>query len=144
MLSEKSLIRLELPEIRNMLAKEAVSEGAKEKSSLLYPSDDISVVRKNLEETSAAKDMMVLRSCPPFSGVKDVRMSVKRADIGGILNPKELLDIAMLLRASGSSISYFNEDKSEEKTAIDYLFNSLYSNKALYTKITSAIISETT
>ena len=142
MLYEKSLKVLELPEILNMLAREAVSENAKEKALSLYPSNEIYLVKKQLEETSAAKDMMVLKSSPPFSGVKDIKASVKRADIGGVLNPKELLDIAALLRAAASSIAYIKDDRADKTSAIDYLFNSLYSNKTLQNKINSAIISE--
>ena len=55
MLYEKSLKVLELPEILNMLAKEAVSESAKEKALSLYPSDDIHVVKKLLEETASTQ-----------------------------------------------------------------------------------------
>ena len=141
MLMDKSLMVLELPEILEMLASEAVSKSAKEKALSLTPSDDIYDVKIKQNETTAAKEMMVLGSCPPFSGVTDIRMSVKRADIGGVLNAKELLDVAMLLRAASSSISYYNDNINEEKTAIDYLFKSLFSNKALQVKITSAIIS---
>lgn len=151
-LYEKSLRVLELPEILKMLAAEAVSENAKEKALSLSPSDDIYQIKKQLEETTAAKNMMVLRSSPPFSGVKDIRISIQRADAGGVLNTIELLDVAALLRASDSAIAYAREDRraggspddsnGNDKTAIDYLFNALYSNKNLYTKITTAIISE--
>jgi len=139
---EKSLVKLELYEILEALAAEAVSVSAVSAVRELRPQPDIHIVKTLLEETSAAKDMMVLRQCPPFSGVKDIRDSVKRADLGGSLNIRELLDVAELLRASAASIAYSKNPGEHEKTAIDYLFNTLYSNKPLENKISSAIISE--
>lgn len=141
-LYEKSLIILELPAILNMLADEAVSGAAKSAAVDLRPSADARVVKRRLEETSAAKMMTSQRGSPPFSGVKDIRSSVKRADMGGMLNTSELLDIAAVLRASASAISYSVNDKSGAKTAIDYLFLALISNKPIENKILSAIISE--
>ncbi|MCL2820057.1 MAG: endonuclease MutS2 [Oscillospiraceae bacterium] len=141
-LFEKSLRTLELPDILDKLAAEAVCASAKDAASTLRPFSDFNEIKSNLDETGAAKEMMILRHSPPFSGVKDVRDSIKRAGKGGMLNIRELLDVAGLLRASSSSKTYRTQDKDTLKTAIDYLFNSLYSNKALENKISSAIISE--
>ncbi|MCL2228000.1 MAG: endonuclease MutS2, partial [Oscillospiraceae bacterium] len=141
-LYEKSLKVLELPAILEMLAGEAVSEAAKLSAGQLLPSADYSMVAELLAETSAAANMMTLKSAPPFSGVKDVRGSLRRAGMGGALNTRELLDIASLLRASQASISYSSGDRDAERTAIDYLFSSLYSNKYLENKISSAIVAE--
>jgi len=141
-LHEKSLSILELPAILDMLAGLAVSETAKESAQALRPSDDVHTVKTRLAETTAARNMMTLRSSPPFSGVKDIRKSVSRADKGGMLNTRELLDVAALLRAAAASIAYSENDRTSEKTAIDYLFTSLISNKFLENKISSAIVSE--
>ena len=141
-LFEKSLDILELPEILKMLAAEAVCLPAKDEALKLCPFTDAETVLLNLSETSSAKDMMVLRQCPPFSGVKDVRASIKRAHKGGMLNTRELLDVAGLLRASAASVAYRRNDKTTETTEIDYLFDSLSPNKQLENKISAAIISE--
>jgi len=125
-----------------MLTGEAVCETAKAAAQELRPSSDSHTVKSRLEETSAAKNMMTLRSSPPFSGVKDVRGSLRRADMGGMLNTVELLDIAALLRASMAAIAYYESGMDSGKTAIDNLFTALYSNKQLEGKISSAIISE--
>lgn len=60
----------------------------------MRPSTDETEVRRRLAETSAARGMMITRGSPGFSGVKDVRASLQRADMGGVLNTRELLDIA--------------------------------------------------
>jgi len=141
-LFEKSLRILELHDILEMLAAEAVCMTAKDAALELRPYTDIYEVVTNLSETTAAKNMMVLRQSPPFSGVKDIRNSVKRAYMGGSLNIRELLDVAELLRASAASISYSKNERSEEKTALDYLFSALYSNKTLENRISTAILNE--
>ncbi|MCL2661864.1 MAG: endonuclease MutS2 [Oscillospiraceae bacterium] len=141
-LFEKSLNILELPEILNMLAAEAVSEAAKDAALGLRPSVDISSVQTLLAETTAAKNMMVLKQSPPFSGLKDIRSSIKRANLGGSLNTRELLDVLQLLRATVAAISYSANEREAERTALDYLFNSLYSIKPLENKISTAIVSE--
>jgi len=141
-LFEKSLKILELPSILEMLSAEAISVTAKDAAQQLRPNVDTHIVKSTLSETTAAKHMMVLRQSPPFSGVKDVCASIQRANMGGMLNIRELLDVAELLRASSASISYFNRNKDDNITAIDYLFSALYSNKQLENKISTAIVSE--
>jgi len=139
---EKSINTLELPAILEKLAAEAVSETAKEAARELRPSGDLHTVASQLSETTAAKKMMTLRSSPPFSGVKDIRLTVKRADLGGMLNTRELLDIAALLRTSLSAVAYSTYDRETEKTAIDHLFMALCPNKYLENKISTIVLSE--
>ncbi len=138
---EKSLVTLELPAVLEMLAAEAVGDTAKEQARELTPSTDAATVRHRQEETSAAKTMMVVRGSPGFSGVKDVRASLARADLGGALNTRELLDIARVLQCARLVRGYIAED-SVGKTPIDHLFYALHANKFLEEKITTSISGE--
>lgn len=138
---EKSLNTLELPAVLHLLSKEAVSENAKTAALELLPSDDRFEVKRRLEETSSAKTMMVVRGTPSFSGIKDVRPSVSRADLGGALNTRELLDIARVLQCARLVKAYIADD-SVGRTSIDYLFSALQANKFLEEKITTSIIGE--
>ena len=138
---EKSLVTLELPAVLEMLAAEAVGDTAKEQARELTPSTDAATVRHRQEETSAAKTMMVVRGSPGFSGVKDVRASLARADLGGALNTRELLDIAGVLQCARLVRGYIAED-SVGKTPIDHLFYALHANKFLEEKITNSISGE--
>ena len=83
-LYEKSLRTLELPAVLDLLAAEAVSAPAKEKTLALRPAETEYEIKRRLGETSAAKAMMVLHTAPSFGGVRDVRSSLARADIGGM------------------------------------------------------------
>ena len=141
-LYEKSLEILELPAILDLLAGEAVSEAAKDAARLLRPSRDWHTVSIRIEETSAAKAMMSVKNSPPFHGVKDVRASVRRADLGGALNTRELMDIAAVLSAAAAGIAYSSGEKDGPRTAVDHLFSALVSNKPLENAISSAIVSE--
>ena len=138
---EKSLTTLELPAVLEMLAQQAVGETAKEQALSLMPSGDKAEVKRRLDETTAAKTMMVVRGSPSFSGVKDVRPSLARADLGGALNTRELLDIARVLQCARLVRSYIADD-TVGKTPIDYLFYALHANKFLEEKINTSIVGE--
>ena len=140
-LYEKSQAILELPAVLELLAAEAVSDGAKEAARLLTPSSDKAEVEKRLQETTDARELMTLHSAPSFSGVKDIRDSLRRADAGGMLNTRELTDIAQVLREARSAIAYASGDE-KGAGSIGYLFSSLHANKYLEEKITNSIIGE--
>lgn len=138
---EKSLNILELPAVLNMLAAETVTEGGKELCLALRPSADRTEVKRRLEETSAAKNMMVVRGSPSLSGVKDIRASLNRADLGGSLNTTELLSIARVLQCARLVKGYTADDKLS-RTCIDHLFSALHTNRFLEDKINSSIVGE--
>ncbi|MBE6939961.1 MAG: endonuclease MutS2 [Ruminococcaceae bacterium] len=142
-LFEKSIETLELPAVRAMLAQRAVSQAAKDRSLKLYPSSDREEVNRLLDETDAARSRMVLRGSPPFTGVKDVAAALLRADQGGMLSTRELLDIAGLLTAI-RRVAQYDEERQGEATVIDHLFSSLRGNHYLEEKIRSTIVDEET
>ena len=138
---KKSHTTLELPAVLQMLSAEAVSDTAKELALELEPSADAYEVKHRLEETTAAKTMMTVRGGPGFSGVKDVRASLARADLGGALNTRELMDIARVLQCARLVRGYIADD-SVGKTPIDSLFYALRANKFLEEKINTSIVGE--
>ncbi len=140
-LFEKSIHTLELPKVLELLAAQAVTEEGKRRARELRPETDPDEVAKRLKETSAAVDMMVLRGSPSFSGVRPVAGSLQRADMGGSLNTRELMDIARVLAAARTAKDY-GEGESEKKTVIDYLFRSLHPNRFLEDKITTSIVGD--
>lgn len=138
---EKSLNILELPVVLDMLAAEAVTDGGKEACRSLRPSSDRLEVKNRLAETSAAKEMMVVRGSPSLSGIKDIRPSLSRADLGGSLNTIELLNIARVLQCARFVKGYTSDDKLG-KSCIDHLFAALHANRFLEEKITGSIVGE--
>lgn len=138
---EKSLNILELPTVLEMLAAEAVTDGGREACFKLRPSADRLEVKNRLAETSAAKEMMVVRGSPSLSGIKDIRPSLSRADLGGSLNTIELLNIARVLHCARLVKGYTSDDKLG-KSCIDHLFAALHANRFLEEKITGSIVGE--
>lgn len=138
---EKSLNILELPTVLEMLAAEAVTDGGREACFKLRPSADRLEVKNRLAKTSAAKEMMVVRGSPSLSGIKDIRPSLSRADLGGSLNTIELLNIARVLQCARLVKGYTSDDKLG-KSCIDHLFAALHANRFLEEKITGSIVGE--
>ena len=139
-LYEKSLQKLELPRILEMLAESAVSGEAKERCLKLVPNSDLEDVLALQTQTSDACRLIDLRSSPAFQDVKDVRASLDRADRGGCLNPKELLQIAGVLRCARGAKEYY--DGACANTSLDWMFAALTPNRYLEDRITGAILSE--
>ncbi len=139
-LFEKSCITLELPRVLEMLSAMASSEAAKDNCLRLSPATERGEVERRLEETDAAKKLLAYKGSPSFTHLKDVRGAAARADMGGLLNTRELLDIAALLSTARSVRSYGLS--AEEHSCIDHLFATLQVNRFLEEKITTSILSE--
>ena len=140
-LFEKSMQTLELPAVLAQLSAEATSEPGKLEAERLRPSVSVWEVRERLAETSAAKALIGEKGNPSFHGVRNVEESLKRADIGGMLNTRELLTIAGLLRAARTVRAYAAGDRGD-RARLEPLFQSLRGNKFLEDRITGAIAGE--
>lgn len=99
-LYERSLHKLELDQVLELLAEHAGSSEGKQRCLTLRPVTDIDDVRTLLGETTAASTLCTKKGNPSFSDVKDVSDSLERADRGGSLQPIELMRIAGVLRSA--------------------------------------------
>lgn len=139
-LYDKSLLKLELDQILSKLADCAGSADGKAACLALRPVSDLEDVKALLEETSAALDLSARKGYPYFSGISDISATLDRANKGGALHPKELLNVGHLLRTTRNVRSYISDD--EKPTVLDTLFRALTPNKFLEDKILGAILSE--
>lgn len=139
-LMEKSLHTLEFPAVLELLAAQAVSDETKERVRAIRPSTDPREVALLLQETTAARKMMDIHGAPAMSNLHPVAASLQRANLGGVLNTRELLQIASVLRTTRNVAAY--SGVGEEKTCIHSIFKSLTPNKYLEEKISGAILSE--
>jgi len=139
-LYDKSRLKLELDRVLTMLADCAGSVDGKAACLALAPSSDLEQVQQWLEETTVASKLSTQKGYPGFANVKDVSTSLDRAERGGTLQPKELLDIAGVLRCTRSVKGYISED--EEANILTPLFQMLTPNKYLEEKIFAAILTE--
>ncbi|MDO4270490.1 MAG: endonuclease MutS2 [Eubacteriales bacterium] len=139
-LGEKSLKTLEYYEILDRLAAQAASDGAKEKCLALRPLDDREQAKLWMDQTTDAKNLMIRQGSPSFGGVREVGAILSRADRGGTLNPRELLDVASVLQTARRALAY--DAEHEEKTTLTPIFGLLSGNRTLEENITTAIVSE--
>ncbi|MDL2288638.1 endonuclease MutS2 [Oscillospiraceae bacterium OttesenSCG-928-F05] len=138
---KKSMRTLELPQILHMLAEHAVCDETKEKIAALLPSSNCAQVRRMIDETEAARDYLRLKGGPPLRNVRDTAPMLRRAEQGGMLNMRELLEIAGLLTATRRLKRYAGEGEGAH-TCIDDLFRELAPDKALEDTLLTSILSE--
>ncbi len=139
-LYEKSIRKLELPAVLELLAAQAKSESAKQRCLNMQPLYDVEDIRILQAQTTAACKMIAIKGSPSLSGVADVSDALDRADRGGCLNPKELLRIAGVLRCTRNVKAY--AEGEGPAGVLEPFFMQLTANKYLEEKITNSIISE--
>ena len=66
----------------------------------LVPSSDISEIRRMQRETSDATARLYRKGTISFSGLSDIRGSLKRLEVGSSLNIEELLRVCSLLETT--------------------------------------------
>lgn len=139
-LMEKSLNTLEFPAVLALLAAQAVCDETKERVKQIRPSVDEHEVALLLQETTAARNMMDIHGAPALTNLRPVAAALQRASLGGVLNTRELLQIASVLRTARNVAAY--SGVGEERTCIHSIFRNLNPNKYLEEKISGAILSE--
>ena len=139
-LYEKSRLKLELDRVLSMLADCAGSIDGKAACLALMPSSDLEQVQQWLAETTAASTLSTQKGYPGFANVKDVTASLDRAERGGTLQPKELLEVAGVLRCTRSVKGYISEEN--EGNILTPIFQMLTPNKYLEERIFGAILTE--
>ena len=140
-MTEKALNVLEFVKIREILAQNCSTQGAKELAMDLVPSSDIVEVRRRQDRTEDAKRLSGQKGSPSFGNVKDITGACERAEKGAVLSQRELLDCAEVLRTSRGLLEYIKGDKKFD-TVLDEIFERLIPDKRIETRISSAIISE--
>ena len=132
---------LELDKILSRLASFTSCEDARYEAENLTPEVNLSLARVLLQQTDDAYMLMAKFGAPSFGGLKNINNALSRANAGSVLNMRELLDVAEVLRVI-RSLSEWKNRNSGVTTSIDTYFYSLMPNKYLEDKITTAIISE--
>lgn len=139
-LYEKSLHTLEYYKILERVKECAASPWAKEKIGSLMPCTNLADAQRAQQETADAKRLMEKWGSPSIYGVKDVTSCAKRAEIGAVLSPRELLDVAGLMKTCRGLKSY--REAEEENTCIDGYFDAMVANKYMEDRICDAILAE--
>ncbi|MCI8466026.1 MAG: endonuclease MutS2 [Lachnospiraceae bacterium] len=105
-MNQKALHTLEFEKIIEQLTGFAASLPGKELCRTLTPFKELEDIRLAQRETSDALRRTILNGSLSLSGVRDIRGSIKRLQIGGVLGMSELLHLSSLLTAASRAKSY--------------------------------------
>lgn len=133
---------LELDKVLTMLSELASCPDSKELALNLKPESDITIAKGELKKTEDAFILLAKFGGPSFGSIKNVNNSLARANAGGVLTMRELLDIGENLRVIRSLHEWRSRQSEETSYSIDVYFGSLRPNKYLESKISSSITSE--
>ncbi|MBQ1461089.1 MAG: endonuclease MutS2 [Selenomonas sp.] len=99
---------LEYEKITAMLAEQASSTLGKEKARKLCPSADFDEVSQWQEETGEALKVSSF-AAPPLGGIRDIRLILKKAGKGAVLELEELQNVMSIMYAM-RTVKYFFRD----------------------------------
>ena len=109
MMHPKYLKALELDKVLNLLADETCCDAAREKALAIEPETDPDEVRRLLQRTDDAFTLTLRFGTPSFIPLRDPTGRLKVAEAGGVLSPRDLLNIAAVLRQSRSLSQWANQ-----------------------------------
>ncbi len=143
-MNQKALKTLEYDKIISQLTEYAASAPGKLLCKNLLPSSDIEEIRQAQTETTEAADRVRLEGGLSFSGIRDIRDSLKRLEIGSALSIQELLSVSSLLTVAARAKAYGRHEESEEfpDDSLDEMFRTLEPLTPVNTEIKRCILSE--
>lgn len=95
---EKNLITLEYDKVLERLSICASSSVIREMCLEVRPCDNLLSARVEMDKTAKAYYLSEKFGAPSFSEIYDIEETLKRAEIGSVLNLRELLDIGAVIR----------------------------------------------
>ncbi len=112
---------LEFDKVRGLLADGAATSLGAELARAVEPSRDVKKIRDDLALVSEMVRALEAGHSPPFGGIHDVRLIVRRAAIGTMLTVEQLLQVADTLTATGAFYRYRMRLDSSLQRLIDML-----------------------
>lgn len=108
-MKETSLKVLEYNKIIKLLTAKAGSSLGKEKIINLLPSSNYKIIEESLNETAEALLITTVSDNIPLGGIRDLKIILKKANIGAMLEANEFLNIAGTLSAAKKIKKFFKE-----------------------------------
>ncbi len=97
---------LDFTRVRELVANHAASSLGKELARALEPLRDPERIRAEIALVTEMADALAEGLAPPFAGLHDIRLTVKRAAIGVQLTADQLLEVADTLNCTGHVYRY--------------------------------------
>jgi DNA mismatch repair protein MutS2 len=105
-MDEHTLELLEFHKVRELLAGYGACSLGKELAQGLDPMTDPDRIRAEISLVTEMSDALGQGQAPPFGGLHDVRLLVRRATIGSMLTTEQLLEVADTLTCTGNMYRY--------------------------------------
>lgn len=143
-MNEKVLHTLEYNKILDQLTEYAFSADAKSRCQKLRPITDRAQIEQLQQQTSDALSRLFKYGSLSFSGVTDIRDSLKRLEIGGALSAIELLRVCSLLESAkrAKAFARSQDDNDQPDDSLTSLFAGIKPLTPLYDEIRRCILSE--
>ncbi len=142
-MNPKALKTLEYNKIIDKLTEFAGSALAKEMCRNLQPSTDLYEIQALQKETSDALSRIYQKGAVSFRGVRDIRGSIKRLEIGAIIGISELLSICSLLDVCSKVKAYSRNDRDPDfEDSLEAMFQALQPLTPVSSEIRRCIASE--
>ncbi|MBM6920670.1 endonuclease MutS2 [Phocea massiliensis] len=141
MINEKYCRVLELDKILTRLSELTCCETARQRALSLKPNDNLSIVK---DETAKTNDAFLLSAhfgTPVFTKMDDPSEHLKLAQVGGILTPRAILNIAAVLKQARTLLEWYEQCANVQNT-LKPVFSMLMANRPLEKRIASVFISE--
>jgi len=100
MISDKTLRTLEFPKVLERLAANASFSISKDAALELRPATELAAVQELQQQTEECARLLDSGADVGMGGAHDVRPAVTRADLGGALDPGQLLDVRSTLECA--------------------------------------------
>ena len=143
-MNEKVLHTLEYNKILDQLTEYAFSADAKSRCQKLRPITDRAQIEQLQQQTSDALSRLFKYGSLSFSGVTDIRDSLKRLEIGGALSAIELLRVCSLLESAkrAKAFARSQDDNDQPDDSLTSLFAGIEPLTPLCDEIRRCIPSE--
>ncbi|HEX9495269.1 MAG TPA: endonuclease MutS2 [Candidatus Limnocylindria bacterium] len=102
MTTEKTLGTLEFTRVRELLAERTSFAPGRERALALVPESELSQAERLQDETAAAKALQRAKPSAGLRGAQDIRDALRRADLGGVLEPEQLIAVAATVQSARS------------------------------------------
>lgn len=143
-MNEKVLHTLEYNKILDQLTEYAFSADARSRCQKLRPITDRAQIEQLQQQTSDALSRLFKYGSLSFSGVTDIRDSLKRLEIDGALSAIELLRVCSLLESAkrAKAFARSQDDNDQPDDSLTSLFAGIEPLTPLYDEIRRCILSE--
>ena len=142
-MDKKTLRTLEYNKIIDLLCEHATCSQGKELCRYLKPSTDLAQIRLAQQQTSDALTRIYQKGSLSFSGTHNIGASLKRLEIGGVMDIEELLKTASLLEVAKRAKAYARGNREEtQRDSLEELFANLEPLTPLLDEIRRCILSE--